>query len=68
MDCVDGKTGVGVFFLTGVVGSVGLAASGQETSALGMLTFCCGRRGLRCVLRGLAFGGWLGRVNGTRKL
>lgn len=55
-------TGVGVFFLTGVVGSVGLAASGQGTSALGMLAFAAVAVGFAAFFVGLlTFGGWLGR-------
>jgi hypothetical protein len=51
-----------VFFLTGVVGSVGLAALGEAASARGMLPFAAGTVGLAVFFVGLlAVGGWLGR-------
>jgi hypothetical protein len=50
------------FFLTGVVGSVGLAALGDEANALGMLAFAGVDVGLGAFFVGLlAFGGWMGR-------
>ena len=55
-------TVVAVFFLTGVVGSVGLAVSGQGRSALGMLVFAAAAVGFGAFFAGLlAFGGRLGR-------
>ena len=55
-------SGVAAFFLTGVVGSVGMAVSGQGRSALGMLVFAGVAVGFAAFFAGLlAFGGWLGR-------
>jgi hypothetical protein len=51
-----------VFILTGVAGCVGLAASGDEANAMGMLAFAGVTLVFGAVFAGLlAFGGWLGR-------
>jgi hypothetical protein len=51
-----------VFFLTGVVGSLGVAALGEGASTRGMLALAGATVGLAAFFVGLlAFGGWLGR-------
>jgi hypothetical protein len=55
-------SGVALFFLTGVVGAVGLAAAGQGASALGMLAFAALALGFAAFFMGLlALGGRSGR-------